>query len=264
MQKIMLVGLIMATGMGAALSANAANIKVDGPQSIMLTGDIDERTPGDLERALKSVQPDIDKFVADAEKMAPSEKGQLGEIYGPWMTLESGGGDVEAAMRAGEIARKYHVNMRVLSDRSCASACVLLLVGGVDRIIFGNVGIHRPYSAGYSPSLTESEKRYKSVSASVERYLHAMNMPPRLIDAMNATPPDQVHWLTVDELTQFGISASDPVWQDRVDSIEALSRGLSKQGYYARKQQATEQCKSVPASNRAWFDCYWGIMGWPR
>jgi hypothetical protein len=214
---------------------------------------------------LKHVQPLIDQNAADSEKMFHLEKGQLAELMGAWLTLDSGGGDVEAAMKAGEIARNYHVTVVVPLNASCASACVLLLAGGVERFIHGNVGIHRPYSAAYSPSLSESEQRYKSISASVERYLRAMNMPPRLMDAMNATPPDQIHWLTEDEMQEFGINASDPIWEDRNDSINAQKRGISKEEYYSRLQRAREQCKSIPATADGKFSQrYNDIVGLPR
>jgi hypothetical protein len=231
---------------------------------IQFSGDIDEQTPVNLEKVLRSVQPALDRFVAVGEEMAPSQKGQLREITGAYLILNSNGGDVESAMRAGEIARRYNVTMKVMTEASCASACVLLLVGGVDRYIFGNVGVHRPYSASYSSSLSESNRRYKNISALVERYLSTMNMPPGLINAMNATPPDQVHWLTPDEMDAFGISGSDPVWQDRVDSVQAHGRGISKEEYYARMQRARETCKSIPVSDSAWNKCYYGIVGLPR
>jgi hypothetical protein len=169
MQNTALAGLLMVCSL-AALSAGAAEIKVDNSWFITLRGgDIDERTPADLERALNAVQPALDQFVADGEAVTPSEKGELAEVTGAWLTLDSGGGDVVAAMRAGEIARKHHVTMRVMADGTCASACVLLLAGGVERIIYNNVGIHRPYSAAYSASLSESEKRYKSISVAVDQ-----------------------------------------------------------------------------------------------
>jgi hypothetical protein len=250
------------------MSPNSAAITLDSSSSfpfIAIKGDIDAQTPIRLEAALKYVQPLIDKNDADGEKMFHLEKGQLSELMGAWLALDSGGGDVDAAIKAGEIARKYHVTTRVLNDATCASACVLLLVGGVDRIIYGKVGIHRPFSAGYSSSISESGQRYKSINTSVEGYLRAMNMPPRLMDAMNAIPPDQIQWLTEDQMQEFGINASDPIWKDRNDSVSAQERGISKQEYYSRLQRAREECKSIPAAADEQFSqCYNNIVGLPR
>jgi len=74
---------------------------------VRLTGDIDAQTPEGLEKAFKYVQSFVDRNIADIEKAAPSLKGQMAGLIGASLFLNSGGGDIEAAMKAGEIARAY-------------------------------------------------------------------------------------------------------------------------------------------------------------
>jgi hypothetical protein len=86
-----------------------------------------------------------------------------------------------------------------------------------------------------------------------------MNMPDRLIEAMNAVP----RWLTESEVDEFGIGVDDPMWKDRWDSINAQSRGISKQEYYSRMQRAREQCAAIH-DEPAYGQCYFGIVGFSR
>ena len=211
---------------------------------IFLKGDINARTPGELETALKSVQKRIDANTADLERQRPVLKDKFVGLLGAYLDLDSRGGDVEAAIKAGTIGRNYGVHTLVGEHSSCASACALLLIGGVNRTVFGRVGIHRPFSTSYSTSFAEANERFKSITADVGKYLQSMNMAPRLMDEMNAVPPDQILWLTSSDLKELGIAGTDPVWQDRLDSVKSLSIGISKQEYYDREQQADARCQA--------------------
>jgi hypothetical protein len=266
MKQIKSLGLLPICLLASVVSTFAAEITVKadgGLPTVKLTGDIDAQTPEALEKALNYLQPFVDRNISDFENEARSLKGQMAGLMGAQLYLNSGGGDVDAAMRAGEIARAYHVTISIPLDSSCASACVLLLVGGPSRIVIGRVGIHRPYSSTYSSSLSVSDQRYRAVNAAVEKYLRAMNMPARLIEVMNAVSPDQIRWLTESEADEFGIGVDDPVWKDRWDSVNAQSRGISKQEYYSRLQRARAQCAAI-YEEPAHGQCYFGIVGFPR
>jgi hypothetical protein len=249
---------------GAATAADAAQIEIVssevGLPPIKLLGEIDARTPGSLESALNFVQPQLAQTIKEMEGRYPIWKGKLSEIWGPQLSIDSDGGDVEAAMKCGEIARKYHVSISVPRNASCASACVFLLVGGSSRLVVGRVGIHRPYSTGYSQSLADSEQRYRTLNAAVAQYLGAMNITPRLIDAMNAVPSDEIRWLTKDEMNAMGLGVPDPIWQDRSDTLWAERYGLTKQEYYRRKQMAESRCELFVTVNAAHQRCQEDVM----
>jgi ATP-dependent protease ClpP protease subunit len=251
-------------GFGAACTADAAQIEIASSATelplIKLQGEIDARTPGSLESALNFVQPQLSQTIKDTEGRYPIWKGKLGEIWGAQLSIDSDGGDVEAAMKCGEIARKYHLSISVPRNASCASACVFLLVGGSSRLVVGRIGIHRPYSTGYSQSLSESEQRYKTLNAAVAQYFGAMNMTPRLIEAMNAVPSDEIRWLTKDEMNAMGLGVPDPIWQDRSDSLWAERYGVTKQEYYRRKQMAVSRCEVFVAVNAAHQRCQEDVM----
>ena len=64
----------------------------------------------------------------------------------PMIFFDSHGGDVRAAMRIGMAIRDFQAAVSVPQGASCASACVLGFLGGVTRLNFGRIGLHRPYS----------------------------------------------------------------------------------------------------------------------
>lgn len=111
--------------------ADAAQISVSENCSIVtLSGEIDRKTPMLLQRSL------------DAHSCKMSEAGQSGV----WFNLDSPGGDLDAAIKTGRIVRSWQGVTLVFDDGQCASACVLVLLGGVTRTVAGNIGLHRPYS----------------------------------------------------------------------------------------------------------------------
>jgi hypothetical protein len=252
------LGLAGLSYIGALLSAftpspRAADVTVGGggsqysPPVIYLNGEIDAQTPAALEAALKSTQKRIDAIAITLERENPAFKANTADgLIGATVWLDSGGGDVEAAIAAGKIARRFSAHTFVLKNASCASACVLIFVGGVFRQGIGKIGLHRPFSASYSKSFTEAAEKHRAIQTAVAQYLSAMNISSRLLDAMDSVPPDEVRWLDMMDdgtrLEELGITGADPVWQDRYDSVMSLNLGISKQEYYAREQRTKAQC----------------------
>jgi hypothetical protein len=59
------------------------------------------------------------------------------------LDIDSSGGQVEDAIRAGDVMADTSWTMWVREGAVCHSACVLLLAAGDDRVISGAVGVHR-------------------------------------------------------------------------------------------------------------------------
>jgi len=56
----------------------------------------------------------------------------------------SGGGDLEAALKIGRMVREHESAVRIYESAVCLSSCVYILAGGVVAIGEGKVGIHAP------------------------------------------------------------------------------------------------------------------------
>ena len=59
------------------------------------------------------------------------------------VVLNSPGGNLYSAMKIGTAIRGNHLSTLVMPHDSCASACALILQGGVCKMASGDVGIHR-------------------------------------------------------------------------------------------------------------------------
>ena len=208
-------------------NVDAAQIEGCGP--VTISGEIDKQTPAVLQRLL------------DSCKMAQTPR--LSVVY-----LDSPGGDLDAAMQVGRIVRRWQVTAIVDREAQCASACVLVLLGGVQRLVTGNIGLHRPYSTDTSSSSDEATKKYRSMRGKLQSYLREMNIPDRLLDAMNAVSPQQTRWLSGErdekELEELWIQGKDPAWEDLKLSEKAQKLGISKQELIKRAQLAA-QCRNI-------------------
>lgn len=157
---------------------------------------------------------------------------------GYWVSLDSEGGDVDAAMAIGRMFRKARVRALVGWSGKCMSSCVLLLAGAVERTTFngGPVGIHRPYSTDINvTSFEQLQSQTTKLGADVSAYLREMNIPESLYESMRRIPPENIRVLGYSELKAFGLYDSDPVFAELNDNSEAGLARLSKREYLSRK-----------------------------
>lgn len=211
-------------------NSNAADVGGESGPICFLTinGEIDNNTPSQLAsryNSLKNGKPDQCSLV---------------QLY-----LNSNGGNIEAAMKAGEFVRQKKIWTVVANNDTCASACVLLFVGGVDRGAIGNIGLHRPFTDELSASESTAKAHYEKTKKLISQYLNRMNIPEALLNAMNTVPPSEVKWLTVlddERLKELQIVGEDPVYADERDSAYARKLGISKKEYYYRQQRIKAVC----------------------
>lgn len=176
------------------------------------------------------------------------------------------GGDVESAMKIGRILRKNAPIMATVPpSTSCASACVLALVGATTRLVGGQVGIHRPYTTAHrsNDNLQTRQATLRSTEAGIRSYLAEMNVPESLLDEMLRYDAGSLHIMSSDELSRFRITGTDYVWQDLQDSRAAARYGIDKATYLRRGSQAEKECireDSSPAAFTKQFECTDAIL----
>lgn len=210
------------------ISIIPAQTFADGTQGVCLIkidGQIDSNTAGNLASVHNSTTDvDCKKF----------------------LQVNSPGGDVIGAINVGEFIRQHDMDVTVLEGDSCASSCVLLLLGGVSRNVGGKIGLHRPYSESYSESDSQAKAKYENINQLIRKYLSRMNIPDRLLDEMNSVPPSEIKWLSnkSPKLTELHIEGYDPVYLERKDSLKAKKLGISKEEFYKRENRAKVICTS--------------------
>ena len=94
----------------------------------------------------------------------------------PTVWLESGGGDVGAALYFALMAASHPVRMAVGKDTFCASACVILYLAGTERQADPSAafGLHAPYCGGTLSQLEcLVETSYKEGDTQYRHYMQA-------------------------------------------------------------------------------------------
>lgn len=156
--------------------------------TLLLSGEI---VPGDLEKIVEAVSP-------------PGS-------FPKYFTIDSTGGDVVEAMRIGHFIRETASG--TLVTKTCASACVFILVAGVSKTVLASsaIGLHRPYfkpETYSSLSLNEVVDGYEKVRDITRKYLTDMEVPTSYIEKMFSIASDDVYFLSEAEKNRLVISPS--------------------------------------------------------
>jgi hypothetical protein len=191
------------------------------------------------EGEIKENTPDVfTQFLADNSHDYPNYGGLV-------VHLNSNGGNLLAALKLGEIIRIHSLNTMVaktigylnddgqsvdesnLSQKEgiCASACVFSFIGGVtrwavstDQIVVdkrGRLGVHQ-FTSDESFSRLDIGQLKTILSASqvingvLVEYLDRMGVSTELLAIAAKSTPNELHWLTDDELKGTRIETGEP------------------------------------------------------
>ena len=140
------------------------------------------------------------------------------------LDLDSTGGQVEDAIRAGDWIGGNRWTIWVREDSVCHSACVFVLAGGDSRRLAGRVGIHRIIRlSSTATSRTELNTELQAVYATVRGYLERNGASPLLADVMKTVPNRSLRLLTGDELRVYGLDGNNAA-QDDLDRVRLLDK----------------------------------------
>jgi len=140
------------------------------------------------------------------------------------LDLDSTGGQVEDAIRAGDLIGGKRWTVWVREDSVCHSACVFVLAGGDARRLAGRVGIHRIIRlSSTATSRTELNTELQAVYATVRAYLERNGASPLLADVMKTVPNRSLRLLTAEELRTYGLDGSNAA-QDDLDRVRLLDK----------------------------------------
>jgi ATP-dependent protease ClpP protease subunit len=131
------------------------------------------------------------------------------------LDLDSAGGHVEEAIRAGDAMAGAGWTVRVRQDANCLSACVLVLAAADDRIVRGNVGVHRLMrDHSNATSRAELNDELRNVNAMVRDYFERHGVALAVADLMMTVPNRRLRLLSADELDEYGLSGRNAAQDD--------------------------------------------------
>jgi hypothetical protein len=127
--------------------------------------------------------------------------------------LNTRGGNRFSAMAMGRLIRERKLNTYVAKDSRCGSACIFVASGGLVRMIYGTVTVHRP-SLGEAMRIGAVEKFLKQGDEEMAEHIKQMGLGILVTDAILMTP----HWasreLTEQELRRWGVNATDRMFEE--------------------------------------------------
>jgi len=147
------------------------------------------------------------------------------------VVLNTKGGNVYAAQAMGRIIRERKLNTYVPATATCASACIYLLSGGLVRMAYGTVKVHRAIHTQEIP-FDKLEKEYKTSEQRTKDYISEMGLSFLLAEAINSTP----YWATrelenIDKM-RWGVHGTERLYEETWYRKSARERGISMQVVY--------------------------------
>lgn len=140
------------------------------------------------------------------------------------LDLDSAGGQVEDAIRAGDAIGATRWTVWVREGSICHSACVFVLGAGDNRMISGRVGVHRIIRMS-STATTRSElnEELRGVYTRVKDYLERNGVAVAVADLMMTVPNRRLRLLSKDELQEYGLDGTNAA-QDDLDRLQLMRR----------------------------------------
>jgi hypothetical protein len=158
---------------------------------LRIKGEITGATLAEFKEAIESIENNNQKIVINA------------------VQLNSFGGSISAAMQIGKIIRKKRLNTYIAEDARCESACIAILLGGVQRYPFGKVGVHR---ITYDQDIDDDSRVAQDIEDSLKMtsdYIKSMGISLMLDDAINTTESWRMRYLSETEKRQWNVFGTD-------------------------------------------------------
>ena len=149
------------------------------------------------------------------------------------LDIDSSGGRIEDAMKAGDIIAESQWTIRIRGDAICHSACVLILAAGDMRMIAGKIGIHRMVRIqSTATSRAELSQELRDVHEHMKQYLERNGASVAVADLMMTVPNRKLRLLSADELKVYGLDGTNAA-QDDLERIKLTRR--CGEGFVRRK-----------------------------
>ena len=140
------------------------------------------------------------------------------------LDIDSSGGMVEDAIRAGDRIAESRWTVWVREDAVCHSACVFILAAGDMRMVSGRIGIHRIIRMSSTASTRrELNRELRVVYDRVRDYLERNGAATAVADMMMAVPNRNLRLLTGEELGLYGLDGINPA-QDDLDRLRLMRK----------------------------------------
>ncbi len=193
----------------------------EGRDVVLLSGDI---TAGDSERlrALITASNQASRMVSG-------------------IRLSSGGGQLLEAAKLADTVREARIATVVANGAYCASACFVVFAAGTEKYASyqAKVGVH-----GASDT---TGKAAGDATVAMAKIVKDMGVPPSIIGRMVVTAPDQMVWLSPDELGSMGVKLTG-----KPSQLAGIATTQSQGGTPMQLQPVASPNSPVEDANSRW------------
>jgi hypothetical protein len=162
--------------------------------------------------------------------------------------------------------------VQVFVHGRCASACVFILAGGVVRgaSVDRSVAIHRPRLTTFVKGLgvvdinaASNPKAAEALEFGNKRsrdFLAEMGMPDILYKSMMAAPTEQMRYLDLAELPEYGLLGMDPAYRAERAPAGAARYAVSEDEFVRRTLRMPALCLGDNTTPREIVKCYRRVL----
>ncbi|WP_162901353.1 hypothetical protein [Breoghania sp. L-A4] len=167
-----------------------------------------------------------------------------------FVTFDSAGGNVDAAMRFGRTIRSLGLGTFQLRAAECASACALAFLGGVTRIAeAGSIGVHR---ASFAPNARidaeTAVSAIQALTAEVIAYLIELGVDPGLLRLSLSIDSRDIRYLTAAEMQQYAVTSHAPPESSPTTMPSGVPLPPSRPAVLRKEDMALDFIKRVHAA----------------
>jgi len=199
------------------------------------------------------VEQDLNDFKAALDTIQKDKK----LLHMNAIQLNSNGGNGSIGRKIGTIIRDKKLYTYVAPKAVCISACVYVLMGGVVRYPFGEIGVHRttyPADAEVDDSLTETFVRI-DISL-VKEYSAAMGLTYALREAILNTESWRVRIINEVEKQEWQVYGADRAYEERLFTAIGRELNMPRSKYINIFTANYQGCqKEARRFERSIYDC---------
>ncbi|KIN63395.1 hypothetical protein Z946_2266 [Sulfitobacter noctilucicola] len=116
------------------------------------------------------------------------------------LILDSPGGGVHSALSIASRVRRLGLTTVILNDSQCLSACAFIFLAGMERLAWGDLGVHQISASEGEGNLVGGQFALADIMDALDEY----DTPSELVGMMLRTPPEDMYTLSSEEKQQFG------------------------------------------------------------
>ncbi len=171
------------------------------------------------------------------------------------VVFSSDGGNLSAGLGIGKAIRLRQYDSFVMKNSTCASACAIAWLGGINRYMQDNarIGFHAAYSDN-NGQLQESG----IANALIGSYLNQLGLPENAVAYITHAAPQSMQWLNVSEARSNGIDVQ-PAEGDQANETNIAQPQQSDNSQDYRVAVGIDlfgfDLPNMPLHNMSWANC---------